>query len=139
MEREEPHLSKPDMDNIEFRPRSYRGPSTGHRHDTDNGLVWKLSLGVGIAVLCALLLFNAYERRQDRLDAEAALRVLNAELKKQEAEDVRFLRDHLPPRTFPALAPTHLPRPLRSDERCIDGDRFRRINNGWQQLPRDPC
>ncbi|WP_126941540.1 chloride channel protein [Xanthomonas vesicatoria] len=30
-------------------------------------------------------------------------------------------------------------RPLESDERCIQHKRFRRLSNGWQELPHDPC
>ncbi|WP_126941538.1 chloride channel protein [Xanthomonas vesicatoria] len=30
-------------------------------------------------------------------------------------------------------------RQLESDERCIQHKRFRRLSNGWQELPHDPC
>ncbi|MBL9220879.1 chloride channel protein [Xanthomonas fragariae] len=30
-------------------------------------------------------------------------------------------------------------RPLESDERCIQGKRFGRLSNGWQELTNDPC
>lgn len=30
-------------------------------------------------------------------------------------------------------------RALKPDERCFDGQRFRRLENGWQQLPNQPC
>ncbi|MBO9748860.1 chloride channel protein [Xanthomonas phaseoli pv. dieffenbachiae] len=30
-------------------------------------------------------------------------------------------------------------RELESDERCIQHKRFRRLSNGWQELPNDPC
>ena len=33
----------------------------------------------------------------------------------------------------PAAQPRVNTRPLRDDERCIDGQRFRRIENGWLQ------
>lgn len=138
MDKKEPTLSKPDMADLEFRPTSYRGPT---RPTADNdGLVWKLSVGVGAAVLTALLIFNAYERYQDRKDAEAAMRMLNAELARQRAEEERFLREHAPVRTLqiPAAAPAYT-RPLSEGERCLRGERFKRIENGWQQLPHDPC
>jgi len=138
MDKKEPTLSKPDMADLEFRPTSYRGPT---RPTTNNeGLVWKLSVGVGTAVLTALLIFNAYERYQDRKDAEAAMRMLNAELARQRTEDERFLREHAPVRTLqiPATPPTYK-RPLSTGERCMRGERFKRIENGWQQLPHDPC
>lgn len=30
-------------------------------------------------------------------------------------------------------------RRLKPDEHCFDGQRFRRLENGWQQLPNQPC
>ncbi|HVJ38199.1 MAG TPA: chloride channel protein [Stenotrophomonas sp.] len=30
-------------------------------------------------------------------------------------------------------------RPLGDNERCIQGKRFRRLANGWQELPNAPC
>lgn len=139
MDRQEPTISKPDMADLEFRPTSYRGPTRpSASHD---GLVWKLSAGIGIAVLAALLLFNAYERHQDRKDAEV---MLQQELKRQaieRIEDERFLKENPPVRVIRVGSPPaeRYRKPLRSGERCIHGERFKRIENGWQQLPYDPC
>lgn len=139
MGRQEPTISKPDMADMEFRPTSYRGPTRPPA--TNDGIVWKLSLGIGIAVLAALLLFNAYERHQDRKDAETALRDVARELERQRIEDERFLKENPPVRVIRVGAPpTERPRmPLRSGERCIQSERFKRLNNGWQQLPSEPC
>jgi len=139
MDRQEPTISKPDMADLEFRPTSYRGPTRpSASHD---GFVWKLSVGIGVAVLAALLLFNAYERHQDRRDAEAALKALNEQTARMIAEDERFLREHPPVRTI-HLGPQPVAQyrtPLRPGERCIRGERFKRLANGWQQLPQEPC
>lgn len=135
MERREPEFS-PD-EPIEFRPRSYRGPSQVTQHQ-DQYLILKISIGAGLGLLIALLIFNAYDRYQDRKDAELALKQLSAEFARQRAEDERFLREHPIVQPRPAEI-RQAPRPLAPDERCIGGDRLRRINNGWQQLPRDPC
>lgn len=43
------------------------------------------------------------------------------------------------PRTQPAELPTLQLRALESNERCIQHKRFRRLSNGWQELPNDPC
>ncbi|MGS1079134.1 hypothetical protein [Pseudoxanthomonas beigongshangi] len=139
MDRQEPTISKPDMADLEFRPTSYRGPT--RPQVTNDGIVWKLSLGIGVAVLAALLLFNAYERHQDRKDAEAALRDFEKELERQRIEDERFLKENPPVRVIRVGTPsTERQRaPLRPGERCIQGERFKRIQNGWQQLPYDPC
>lgn len=135
MERREPEFS-PD-EPIEFRPRSYRGP-TRQQRSQDEYFYLKVSVGVGLAVLVALLIFNAFDRYQDRKDAEFALKQLRAELAHQNAEDEKFIREHsiIQPYATPERAK---PRPLAPDERCINGDRLRRVNGGWQQLPREPC
>lgn len=56
----------------------------------------------------------------DRYQREAA-----AEMQRMEREIRRPSR--------PAAQPRVNTRPLRDDERCIDGQRFRRIENGWLQ------
>ncbi|RNK84640.1 chloride channel protein, partial [Xanthomonas vasicola pv. vasculorum] len=42
------------------------------------------------------------------------------------------------PRSQRMPAPLKL-RELESNERCIQHKRFRRLSNGWQELPNDPC
>lgn len=135
MERREPEFS-PD-EPIEFRPRAYRGPTRPTSHN-DEYFYIKLSVGIGVAVLVALLIFNAFDRYQDRKDAEFALTQLKGELAQQRIEDERLLRQIPALRTVPAQPPLYR-RPLAPQERCINGDRFMRVSNGWQQLPRDPC
>jgi hypothetical protein len=137
MEREEPHFGKPDLSDVEFRPRRYRGPST---QPPDQSYIWKIGASVGVSVLIALLIFNAYERHQDRKDAELALKVLADDLRKSALEDEKFLREHPPVQTIRINTPTPTYRaPLKTGERCIQGRRFKRVENGWIQLPSQPC
>ncbi|GGD52488.1 hypothetical protein [Pseudoxanthomonas indica] len=135
MERREPTF-EPD-EPIEFRPRSYRGPSSPVRN-RDEYLVLKVSTGTGLGFLIALLVYNAFDRYQDRKDAEFALKQLSTELARQNAEDERFLRENSI--NAPTRAPARqLLRPLAPDERCIKGDRFKRIDRGWVQIAKEPC
>lgn len=85
MERQEPRFDK-DMQDVEFRPRAYRGPSLSAPSRDNDGFAWKLGVAVGIGVLAALLIFSAYERYQARRDAEQALQVLKHEAAKLECE-----------------------------------------------------
>ena len=59
MERQEPRFDK-DMKDVEFRPRSYRGPSQPPASHSNEGFAWKIGVAVGVGVLAALLIFNAY-------------------------------------------------------------------------------
>ncbi|KKY04971.1 hypothetical protein [Xanthomonas citri] len=43
------------------------------------------------------------------------------------------------PRSQRAEPQTLRLRPLETDERCSQNKRFRRLSNGWQELPNDPC
>ena len=78
MERQEPRFDK-DMKDVEFRPRSYRGPSQPSPSHSSEGYAWKIGVAVGVGVLAALLIFNAYERYQARRDVEEAVRALEQE------------------------------------------------------------
>jgi hypothetical protein len=85
VERQEPRFEK-DMQDVEFRPRSYRGPSFPSPSRGNDGFAWKIGVAVGIGVLAALLIFNAYERYQARRNAEQVLQVLKQEAIKLERE-----------------------------------------------------
>jgi len=60
MELQEPRFEK-EMKDVEFRPRSYRGPSLPAPSRDNDGFAWKIGVAVGIGVFAALLIFNAYE------------------------------------------------------------------------------
>lgn len=116
MERQEPRLDK-DMQDVEFRPRSYRDPSLPLLSSDNQRFAWKLGLVVGIGVLAALLIFNAYERYHVRRDAEQTLQVI-----KQEA--IKFEQEmQVAVRTVAAPAPHLLAAvyPIPSGYRCAKG------------------
>ncbi len=53
MERQEPRFDK-DMQDVEFRPRFYRGPSIQFPSRDNDGFAWKIGVAVGIGVLAAI-------------------------------------------------------------------------------------
>lgn len=63
MERQEPRFDK-GMQDVEFRTRSYRGPSLPSAARNNDGFAWKIGVAVGIGVLAALLILNGYEPYQ---------------------------------------------------------------------------
>ena len=101
MERQEPRFDK-DMKDVEFRPRTYRGPSLSTAPHRNEGFAWKIGVAVGVGVLAALLIFNAYERHQARRDAEEAVRLLQQETAKLEREMQAAIRTAAVPSPRPA-------------------------------------
>ncbi|MEI2795533.1 hypothetical protein V8246_07630 [Pseudoxanthomonas sp. F11] len=129
MERQEPRFDK-DMKDVEFRPRSYRGPSLPSTSHRDEGFAWKIGVAVGVGVLAALLIFNAYERHQARRDAEEAMRMLEQEGAKLEREMQAAIRTATgpPPRPSPVI------HPIPPGYRCTGGTLLYRDGNSWTQI-----
>lgn len=145
--RQEPTLGKPDLDEVEFRPRSYRGPS---RHYTEQGSPQWLKAAIGLAIVIAIAMglieWNA-KRQAAAMTAELLRPMTSAEKKhwdeqmRREAEDdrkaveaaVRTVRIDQAPVIYAPRAP------LKDNQRCISGRRYERIRNGWRDLPNEPC
>lgn len=129
MERQEPRFDK-DMKDVEFRPRSYRGPSRPSSSHSSEGFAWKIGVAVGVGVLAALLIFNAYERHQARRDAEEAVRLIQQETAKLEREMQAAIRTAAvpPPRPAPVI------HPIPPGYRCTGGTLLYRDGNGWTQI-----
>ncbi len=130
MKRQEPRYDK-DMKDVEFRPRSYRGPPQTHVPHGSDSFAWKIGAAVGIGVLFALLIFNAYERHQDRKDAEIALRMLSLEMAKLEREATEAMHRVAAPAY---AAPAENIRPVPPGFRCSNGILLKREANGWTQI-----
>ncbi|HEV7269399.1 hypothetical protein [Pseudoxanthomonas sp.] len=129
MERQEPKFDK-DMKDVEFRPRTYRGPSLPTPSRDNDGLSWKIGVAVGIGVLAALLIFNAYERYQARRDAEQVLQVLKQETAKLERE----ARATLSTVTVPPPHLVDVIHPVPPGYRCAGGALLYRDGNSWTQI-----
>ncbi|WP_334177259.1 hypothetical protein [Pseudoxanthomonas sp.] len=129
MERQEPRFDK-DMQDVEFRPRTYRGPSLPPPARENDGFARKIGVAVGIGVLAALLIFNAYERYQARRDAEQVLQALKQETAKLEREMQSAVRtvDVSPPR------PAAVIHPVPPGYRCAGGALLYRDGNSWIQI-----
>ena len=129
MERQEPRLDK-DMKDVEFRPRSYRGPSRPSSSPSNEGFAWKIGVAVGGGVLAALLIFNAYERHQARRDVEEAVRLLEQESAKLDHEMQAAVRSVAapPPRSVPVI------HPVPPGYRCAGDTLLYRDGDSWTQI-----
>ncbi|WP_230582116.1 hypothetical protein [Xanthomonas arboricola] len=146
MERQEPTLGKDaGLDQVEFRPRTYRGPTRPATDQSDFWVKAGISLVVLIVVAVGLIEWNA--RRQAAAMTAELMRPMTPAEKQQfdrqlaqlDAEDARDLADLRRQlwQEAPKAAP-YIPSPLKAGERCIDGRRLKRVSNGWTQL-REPC
>jgi DUF971 family protein len=83
--------------------------------------VWKIAAGIvlGFAV------WSLYERWQTQRQIEA----FNAEVQRVLSPGAEARA-----RTQRASEIERAARPLKPDERCISGQRFRRVENGWEQI-----
>ena len=129
MERQEPRFDK-GMQDMEFRPRAYRGPSLPSPSSDNDGFAWKIGVAVGSGVLAALLMFNAYERYQARRDAEQVLQALKQETAKLEREMQAALRTV----AVPPLLPVAVIHSLPPGYRCAGGALLYRDGNSWTQI-----
>lgn len=96
-------------------------------------LWWEVALGVFLALMAHSLVTGLWQRWEIR----QAMKAL-------EREAERFPRQPVPaPEPEPQAEIRYLPgahaAPLRAGERCIHGRRFRRVENGWVQVPHEPC
>jgi len=151
MDKQEPTMSKPDLDNVEFRPRSYRGPSRSPVAAQDDGLWLKLiaTALIVIVVIMGLIEWNA--RRQvaaleramtptpeEIAKLKAETRAMEQERRFQDAQDAHELA-RMQQEIWGEAQRAMTPRPLSQGERCMGGKRLVRIEGGWRDLPHDPC
>lgn len=122
MERQEPTFGS-DLSEVGDRQVSYGPPRRPASRSTDQ-LPWKIGVAVGVGVLVALLLFNAYERYQARRDAQEAIQVFSKEMQKLERE-LAAARPSTPVRTIKPVPPGY---------RCSGGALLYREGNTWLQI-----
>ncbi|MCC8558703.1 hypothetical protein [Xanthomonas vesicatoria] len=146
MERQEPTLGKPaGLEEVEFRPRTYRGPTRPATNESDFWLKATVCLVALVVVAVGLIEWNA-RRQAAAMTAElmrpmtpAEKRELDRQVAQIDAEDARDLANlrrqiwQEAPQTEP-----YVPSPLKAGERCIEGRRLKRVSNGWTQV-REPC
>lgn len=145
-ERHEPTFSTPDMTEMRFRAERQRPV----RH-SEPGPPWAyIAAGVVLAIAIVMGLIEWNARRQAAAITRELTRPMTAqeearfkderakqerEMATQTAAELAELR-----RTLWVTPPQALPvRPLKMDERCIQGRRFQRIEGGWRDRPNEPC
>jgi len=103
------------------------------RPEPDHSLWWQIALGGFLALLTHSIVTGLYANYQ----ANRLLKEVEASMK--EIVEPRTTRTTAPrvPNRSPYVAPTI--DPLESGERCIQGRRFQRVENGWIHLPKKPC
>ncbi|TWQ32171.1 chloride channel protein [Xanthomonas vasicola] len=101
---------------------SYR-PQKNH-----DGLWWEIALGIFVGQLMTAALAGVVALCLGYF----TMRCVRAALPAVEPQPLYTPRSQRMP------APLKL-RELESNERCIQHKRFRRLSNGWQELPNDPC
>lgn len=84
-------------------------------------------MAVGVGVLAALLIFNAYERHQARRDIEEAVRELEQENAKLEREMQAAVRSVAVPRS----RPVPVIHPVPPGNRCTGGTLLYRDDTSW--------
>ncbi|UNE61066.1 hypothetical protein [Xanthomonas oryzae] len=148
MERQEPKFGKnTGIEDVEFRPRSYLGPT---RQPADSSDFWvRAGVCFVVLIIAAVGLIEWNARRQAAAMTAELLRPMTPreeaqfkagqekaerELAANTAKEVAQLR-----RRILVGDPQQVEvRPLSDGERCIQGRRFKRIANGWQQVL-EPC
>lgn len=105
--------------------------------EPDHSLWWQIALGVFFALMAHSIITGLYVRHE----ADKAMRQLRAETKEAEAQAKREIDAAIAVANSPYQYHEGVPtrRPLADGERCISGKRFSRVNNGWVQLPSEPC
>lgn len=102
-------------------------------------LQWVIVVGVIAAAIAALIEFNARRTaRANMAELERALTItpetaakMDADIARMNAEFEAQLRR---PARRNAARQAYDPTPLRPGERCIQHQRFRRVDNGWEQI-----
>lgn len=138
MEREEPRMGRPDLSTIEFRePVRINAEPVESR-----SLWWQVALGVFIALMAHSMIVGAYRRHEARQAAEqlsADMKKLDAQWQREAASAAQAIQHAATNYSYPAAPPRARPTPLLNGQRCMQGRRFQRVENGWVHLPRDPC
>lgn len=110
---------------MEYR---YRAP------EPDHSIWWQIALGVFLALLAHSIVTGLYARYQ----FNKTMQQTGAESRKADRQLKRELQAS-PASTYTQPRYVEPAAPLRDGERCMQGRRFKRVENGWVQLPQEPC
>ena len=117
---------------MEYR---YRPP------EPNRDLWWQIALGVFIALMAHSVVVGAYTSYvlKRELRALEAQTIQQQKAIARQAEAAAAAAFHPQYSSASSARPSPRARPLAEGERCIQGRRFQRVENGWVQLPREPC
>lgn len=140
MERQEPTLGPaPDLAGVEFR-RSVAPKATPAKQPMD--LSWKIAIGIflglslfGLATCTTMAILGAAVQAEQERQAELAAAELKKALNNPDPFGWRAAAQQQQREQARQEAARYA---LRPGERCIQGKRFRRVDNGWVQVNR-PC
>lgn len=144
MEREEPKIG--DMSQIEFRPRSYRGPTRPQlsSRSNNNDMVWKIAIGVfiglclfGMVTCTGMAIVGSAVQAEQEKQVKAALQQVENAMKPLRVE-TQQVKNEWQRTEIERQRRAAQERALGPGERCIGGKRFRRVDNGWVQIQK-PC
>lgn len=97
-------------------------------------------MGVFLGLIAHSMVVGLYMRWEIELALREVNATLEAETSKMERQAAAAARAARHPNdSRPRPTSMRVPPPLRDGERCIRGERFKRLENGWQHLPHQPC
>lgn len=115
---------------MEYR---YREPEPNY------SIWWQVALGVFIAMLAHSVVTGLYAKHEmNKALKQLAAKTTRAEEQAQRQLDAITAAQRNPVYQYQAPRMQDVA-PLRDGERCIQGRRFKRVENGWLQIPKDPC
>lgn len=145
MDKQEPTFGKPELSEIEFRPRSGRKSQRSTVEDSNMWLKVVIEAAVLVAIAMGLIEWNA-RRQAAAFTAELTRPMTPEEAAKHErweaemaAETARELAE-VRREIWIEPQPRQIHRePLRPGQRCMQGRRIERIEGGWRDIPNSPC
>lgn len=97
---------------------------------SDNYLVLKIAGGV----VLGLLVWNVFDRYQQRRDMEEGLRQLQLATTELEGNGRRATANASPSQNAPNRSVSNSPKPVPPGFRCAGGTLLKRIDGGWMQV-----
>jgi hypothetical protein len=112
------------------------------RRDQEEPNPWKWFAVIVAGVLVGGFLLYQVIAWNEARGVQQAIEEMERDSARMEAEARALIVEQpqrMPRRTSIAADGRDRPAPLASEERCISGQRFRRVENGWEQIPNSRC
>ncbi len=125
----EPTFDPAQAADLSFRSRRGGSSPVARTNDAIDSLWWQIALGGFLALTAHSIVTGLYQR----WEVHQAMQQLYEEARKLSSEAGRRVQPASPTSFYQQQAPE----PLRDGERCINGRRFARVENGWLQINED--